>query len=137
MEMLGRTAFPRIGELPYLITLPPYGFFWFLLADQSEPDHEARVVPRETITLVWSDDWNSPLATRERFAFEHDVLPHFLMERRWFADKARGVPAAKLETVIRLERDGDRAPRSPLSAFRENERPSRPSNTPRPAICFR
>jgi maltose alpha-D-glucosyltransferase/alpha-amylase len=37
MEMLGRTAFPRIGELPYLITLPPYGFFWFLLGDASEP----------------------------------------------------------------------------------------------------
>src|SRR6195952_4890357 len=38
MEMLGRTAFPRIGELPYLVTLPPYGFFWFLLGDPSEPD---------------------------------------------------------------------------------------------------
>ena len=106
MEMLGRTAFPRIGELPYLITLPPYGFFWFLLGDQSETEAEARVVPRETITLVWSNDWASPLATRERFAFEHDVLPHFLMERRWFADKARGVPAAKLGTIIRLERGG-------------------------------
>jgi maltose alpha-D-glucosyltransferase/alpha-amylase len=66
-------------------------------------------VPRETITLVWSDDWTSPLATRERFAFEHDVLPNFLMERRWFADKARGVPAAKLGTVIRLDRDGTAA----------------------------
>ena len=106
VEMLGRTAFPRIGELPYLITLPPYGFFWFLLGDQSEPEAEARVVPRETITLVWSNDWASPLAARERYAFEHDVLPHFLMECRWFADKARGLPAAKLETVIRLERDG-------------------------------
>jgi maltose alpha-D-glucosyltransferase/alpha-amylase len=106
MEMLGRTAFPRIGELPYLITLPPYGFFWFLLADQPEPEPEATVVPRETITLVWANDWNSPLATRERFAFEHDVLPHFLAERRWFADKARGVPVAKLETVIRLEHGG-------------------------------
>ena len=33
---------------------------------------------------------------RERHAFEHDVLPHFLLERRWFADKARGLPTAKL-----------------------------------------
>jgi maltose alpha-D-glucosyltransferase/alpha-amylase len=106
IEMLGRTAFPRIGELPYLITLPPYGFFWFLLGDHSEPEAETRVVPRETITLVWASDWDSPLATRERYAFEHDVLPHFLMERRWFAEKARGLPAAKLETAIRLERHG-------------------------------
>jgi maltose alpha-D-glucosyltransferase/alpha-amylase len=29
--MLGRTRFPRIGELPYLLTLAPRGFFWFQL----------------------------------------------------------------------------------------------------------
>ena len=103
-EMLGRTAFPRIGELPYLVTLPPYGFFWFLLGDPSEPEPEIRYAPRETITLVWANDWGSPLAMRERSAFERDVLPNFLLERRWFADKARGLPTAKLETVVRLER---------------------------------
>ncbi len=31
VEMLGSTPFPRIGELPYLLTLAPRGFFWFLL----------------------------------------------------------------------------------------------------------
>jgi maltose alpha-D-glucosyltransferase/alpha-amylase len=30
-EMFGRTNFPAIGELPYLLTLAPRGFFWFLL----------------------------------------------------------------------------------------------------------
>ena len=35
-EMLGRTRFPRIGELPYLVTLPPYGFFWFQLEQEAE-----------------------------------------------------------------------------------------------------
>jgi maltose alpha-D-glucosyltransferase/alpha-amylase len=30
-EMFGRTAFPAIGTLPYLLTLAPRGFFWFLL----------------------------------------------------------------------------------------------------------
>jgi maltose alpha-D-glucosyltransferase / alpha-amylase len=30
-EMFGRTAFPAIGELPYLLTLAPRGFFWFQL----------------------------------------------------------------------------------------------------------
>ena len=95
MEMLGRTAFPRIGELPYLVTLPPYGFFWFLLGDQPEPKTEARVVPRESTTLVWTDEWNSLISHRERHALEHDVLPHFLLERRWFAEKARGLPTAE------------------------------------------
>jgi maltose alpha-D-glucosyltransferase/alpha-amylase len=30
-EMFGRTRFPPIGELPYLLTLAPRGFFWFQL----------------------------------------------------------------------------------------------------------
>jgi maltose alpha-D-glucosyltransferase/alpha-amylase len=30
-EMFGRTRFPAIGELPYLLTLAPRGFFWFRL----------------------------------------------------------------------------------------------------------
>ena len=31
LELLGKVAFPPIGELPYFITLAPYGFFWFQL----------------------------------------------------------------------------------------------------------
>ena len=28
---MGGVTFPRIGELPYLLTLPGHGFYWFLL----------------------------------------------------------------------------------------------------------
>ena len=31
IEMAGKTIFPRIGELPYLLTLGPYQFYWFRL----------------------------------------------------------------------------------------------------------
>lgn len=31
VEILGETRFPRIGELPYMLTLGPYGFYWFHL----------------------------------------------------------------------------------------------------------
>jgi maltose alpha-D-glucosyltransferase/alpha-amylase len=34
IELLGRVPFPPIGELPYFVTLSPYGFFWFQLVDQ-------------------------------------------------------------------------------------------------------
>jgi maltose alpha-D-glucosyltransferase/alpha-amylase len=36
-EMFGRTRFPRIGELPYLLTLTQRGFFWFLLKEEDQP----------------------------------------------------------------------------------------------------
>jgi maltose alpha-D-glucosyltransferase/alpha-amylase len=35
-EMFGRTAFPPVGELPYLLTLGPRDFFWFQLREPEE-----------------------------------------------------------------------------------------------------
>ena len=38
VEMLGGMHFPRVGELPYLLTLPGHGFYWFTLpASSSRP----------------------------------------------------------------------------------------------------
>ena len=36
VEMVGGSAFPPIGQLPYLLTLPPYGFYWFQLAPTNQ-----------------------------------------------------------------------------------------------------
>jgi maltose alpha-D-glucosyltransferase/alpha-amylase len=37
VELLGRERFPRIGELPYLLTFGPHSFYWFqLLEDDGE-----------------------------------------------------------------------------------------------------
>jgi len=33
VEMLGGVEFPSIGELPYLLTLAGYGFYWFRILD--------------------------------------------------------------------------------------------------------
>ncbi|WP_240044416.1 alpha-glucosidase C-terminal domain-containing protein, partial [Nocardioides albidus] len=33
VELLGGVPFPRIGELPYLLTLSGHGFYWFRLTD--------------------------------------------------------------------------------------------------------
>jgi maltose alpha-D-glucosyltransferase/alpha-amylase len=40
-EMFGRTRFPQVGELPYLLTLAPRGFFWFLLREDPDAETEA------------------------------------------------------------------------------------------------
>jgi maltose alpha-D-glucosyltransferase/alpha-amylase len=29
VELTGHVRFPRIGQLPYLLTLPGHGFYWF------------------------------------------------------------------------------------------------------------
>jgi maltose alpha-D-glucosyltransferase/alpha-amylase len=33
VEMLGGTRFPSIGELPYLLTLAPHGYYWLMLRE--------------------------------------------------------------------------------------------------------
>jgi maltose alpha-D-glucosyltransferase / alpha-amylase len=38
IELTGRVPFPRIGALPYFVTLAPYGFYWFELVEQGEDD---------------------------------------------------------------------------------------------------
>ena len=86
-ELLGRTNFPPIGEGPYLVTLGPYGFFWFLLR---EPDASTIEVPRiwaEFETLVVTDGWRSLLCGRSKSVLEHDVLLAFLASRRWYAER--------------------------------------------------
>ncbi|NJC73304.1 maltose alpha-D-glucosyltransferase [Planosporangium thailandense] len=36
IELTGRVPFPRIGQLPYLLTLPGHGFYWFQLCGPEE-----------------------------------------------------------------------------------------------------
>jgi maltose alpha-D-glucosyltransferase/alpha-amylase len=38
VEMIGHVHFPAIGELPYLLTFAPHGFYWFLLTDGAHAD---------------------------------------------------------------------------------------------------
>ena len=41
VEMFGRSRFPRLGELSYLLTFAPRGFYWFLLEREAD-DGEGR-----------------------------------------------------------------------------------------------
>jgi maltose alpha-D-glucosyltransferase/alpha-amylase len=32
VELFGETRFPSIGERPYMLSLAPYGYYWFRLS---------------------------------------------------------------------------------------------------------
>ena len=98
VEMIGTIAFPPIGDLPYVMTLPPYGFYWFRLAsDVTPPDWYTDRRPIEDLAvLVLFDGWNSlfrdrvvpwriVMATKTLAQFEDEVLPRFFVRQRWFA----------------------------------------------------
>ncbi len=101
VELEGGTAFPPIGDLPYLLTLPPYGFFWFLLAGDSElPDwHQpmAEIMP-ELITLTSrGTDMASVLSAGALGQLAQDVLPEFLPLQRWYGAKDERIDEISLE----------------------------------------
>jgi maltose alpha-D-glucosyltransferase/alpha-amylase len=104
IEMLGRTAFPPIGERFYLFTLPAYGFYWLrLAADAAPPDWHTQVTPpQEHPMLVLFDGWTSffreavlpwriGMAETLRKRLETEVLPRFLEAQRWFSQKGEAV----------------------------------------------
>lgn len=109
LELMGRTAFPPIGELPYLLTLPGHGFYWFVLAaDQEVPAwHEERLPPEELPVLVLFEGWRSffrervdasraSLADKVRGQLEKEALPAFVATQRWYAAKGEPVERASL-----------------------------------------
>jgi len=109
VELLGRATFPPVGELPYLLTLPAHGFYWFRLARDAEVPawHEERL-PREDLpVLVLFDGWTSffrdrvlpwriGMADKARAQLEQDVLPGYLASQRWFAARAATPPPARI-----------------------------------------
>ncbi|WP_157271375.1 maltose alpha-D-glucosyltransferase [Azohydromonas aeria] len=120
VEMMGRTAFPPVGELPYLLTLAAHGFYWFRLsADTEAPSWHTELLPVEDLpVLVFSSGWQSlfpdqvgpwraALAQRTRNQFETVLLPRFLENQRWYASKGVHIERARLLDHWLWERDGD------------------------------
>jgi maltose alpha-D-glucosyltransferase/alpha-amylase len=100
-ELLGRTNFPPIGSEPYVVTLAPYGFFWFQLVEREPGIEQIRALP-EVVTLVVTDGGDSLLRGRSRHALESEVLPPYLAGRRWFPERNARRIAASVNTTIPL-----------------------------------
>ncbi|HKW54176.1 MAG TPA: putative maltokinase, partial [Stellaceae bacterium] len=104
VELFGRSAFPPIGDLPYLLTLPGHGFYWFLLdsAPTDETGWRASAALPELITMVMSSGWTGSLDHHNRRLFESEVIPAFLPNQRWFAGKDRRIAGTKIVAAPEL-----------------------------------
>ncbi|MFZ4408887.1 MAG: maltose alpha-D-glucosyltransferase [Paracraurococcus sp.] len=105
VEMLGGTSFPPIGQLPYLLTLPPYGFYWFVLASEKAmpPWHAPAPDPLPDLrTLVLKADVKELLGAAVRGDLEQNVLPEYLPKRRWFAAKGERLEGVRIDAIAAL-----------------------------------
>ena len=105
VELLGDTAFPPIGQLTYLLTMPPYGFFWFSLnaAEQLQLTNQRppEQLP-EFVTLVLRNGPMDIMSEPLRRTVEQEILPSYMPLRRWFASKDRKITRAQIAYVTRL-----------------------------------
>lgn len=105
VEMLGGSAFPPIGQLPFLLTLPPYAFYWFLLAshDRMPSWHiQATEGLPELTTLVLRKRMEELLQAPASDTLQNAILPQYLPKRRWFAGKEGPIDAVRLCYGVRF-----------------------------------
>ncbi|MGX9566030.1 maltose alpha-D-glucosyltransferase [Pseudomonas sp. CFBP 5748] len=105
VEMLGGNAFPPIGQLNFLLTLPPYGFYWFALAAENQMPswhvEPAQSLPDFT-TLVLKKRLEELLEAPSRTTLEQTILPSWLQNRRWFAGKDSKIEKVNIVYGVRF-----------------------------------
>ncbi|MFI7800674.1 trehalose synthase/amylase TreS [Pseudomonas sp. DD1] len=105
VEMLGGNAFPPIGQLNFLLTLAPYGFYWFVLAAENQMPswhvEPAQSLPDFT-TLVLKKRLEELLEAPCRTTLEQTSLPSWLANRRWFANKDSTIDRVHIAYGVRF-----------------------------------
>jgi len=101
IELDGGSVFPPIGQLTYLLTLAPYGFYWFNLAEETAWPSMHTPAPEpmpEYQTIVFRKSFVDGLKAAGT-ALEREVLPPYLAKRRWFAQKDQKLLAVRMALV--------------------------------------
>jgi maltose alpha-D-glucosyltransferase/alpha-amylase len=99
VEVFGQTAFPPIGDLPYLLTLGPHAFYWLALdpAAADAATAEQSVLP----SLIAPGAWDSIFEGDARARIDA-LLPRMLRTRRWFGAKGRRITSARIADVAEV-----------------------------------
>jgi maltose alpha-D-glucosyltransferase/alpha-amylase len=110
LELSGKAVFPTLGQLTYLLTLPPYGFYWFQLCEDTPGPNwstsSASTAP-EHYTLVVRDNFATVAEDGNRALLEGEVLPTYVGARRWYAAKDTGLLRVRLVSAAPLPGGGD------------------------------
>ncbi|PXW28174.1 maltose alpha-D-glucosyltransferase [Paraburkholderia caballeronis] len=104
VEMTADSVFPAIGQLPYLLTFPPYGFLWFLLCSGGQRPTWGQPASEqlpEFVTVVIREGQTGATPENVRL-LESEVLPSWLSRRRWFASKDRPLKRVRLAALTTI-----------------------------------
>ena len=116
VELHAGALFPPIGELTYLLTLSPYGFYWFVLTTTADPPAWHAPAPEplpDFVTLVIRRRLAEEVSGLASKLMDHDVLPQYVEMRRWFDLKNQDVKEVRLTNAVDI---GDSTGESVLTA---------------------
>lgn len=109
VDIVGGGSFPPVGRLPYLLTVPAFGFYGFqLVSEGAMPDwHVPSPVPLPDYrTLVLRNGLDETRALLPHLAtLEREVLPTWLAARRWFSAKDRAIKQVRVWRRVPLPGD--------------------------------
>jgi maltose alpha-D-glucosyltransferase / alpha-amylase len=110
VELSAGSPFPPIGELTYLLTLPPFGFYWFALAtsDDQPTWHTPTPEPMpEFVTMIVRGSLAKALVSPAAKLVEDEALPQYISKRRWFGLKDQPIKAARISHLVNIGDDAD------------------------------
>jgi maltose alpha-D-glucosyltransferase / alpha-amylase len=104
VELDGHSQFPPIGQLTYLLTLPPYGFYWFLLSavDDWPSHHTPAPEPMPEYQTIVMRHALPEAIKATRSVLEREVLPSYLTKRRWFGMKDQALRSVRITVMSRV-----------------------------------
>jgi maltose alpha-D-glucosyltransferase/alpha-amylase len=108
VEMTGPSPFPPIGQNAHTLTLPPYGFFWFDLRSENEAPKWHQAAPEQMPdlqTFVVRDSLRELFAERHTAIILRDILPDYLLRRRWFGAKNEKLTSVRIAYAAPLPKD--------------------------------
>ncbi len=111
-EVFSKNKFPTIKGSQYLLTLGPYGYYWFLLLEEEKLKSAVRekVLPR----LIVKASWENVLNGRMMGELEGKVLPNYLRGCSWFIGKSLTIQEISVTSNIPIP---DKAPLVHLLIF--------------------
>ena len=91
VDLFGASVLPEVGDTDYMVTLAPYGFYWWSLTSKQEQEGTPTI---DAADGVFDD-------ARSMQALEH-ALPRAIAHRRWFGAKSRSITSLRIFDAVSI-----------------------------------
>ncbi len=105
VEIFGRTEFPRIGTLPYFLTLGSHGFYWFKLEPAPQPIYLEPSAHGElpNIGTIMTEDLEQDIFEQRYLRSEiEEALAAYLEEQVWYDNSGKSLIKLTLREAVKI-----------------------------------